>query len=115
MDEQPNELSNRENEDEIEEQLQRRDALDLICSGRCLFRWRASRVSSPTVQLAGLIVAITGTVAAVAVTAACAGPTHRRLDAALEPALIRRLIRCDRWRTIAAVLALAGAALAAVG
>ena len=47
MDEQPGELSDRKHEDKIEEQFQGRDPLDLIWSGRCLFRWRASLESSP--------------------------------------------------------------------
>ena len=47
MDEQPGELSDRKHEDKIEEQFQGRNPLDPIWSGRCLFRWRASLVSSP--------------------------------------------------------------------
>ena len=68
-----------------------------------------------TTQLAGMVIAIAGTVAATAVTAFCAGPTHRRLDSGLDPILIRRLITCDRWRTAAAVLSLVGAVLLAIG
>ena len=70
--------------------------------------------SSPT-QLAGIVIAIAGTVAAIAVTAFCAGPTHRRLNSGLDPVLMRTLISCDRWRTVAAVLALVGAVLLATG
>jgi hypothetical protein len=68
-----------------------------------------------TTQLAGVVIAIAGTVAAIAVTAFCAGPTHRRLDSGLDPVLMRRLINCDRWRTVAALLALGGAVLLATG
>ena len=65
--------------------------------------------------LAGMVIAIAGTVAAIALTAFRAGPTHRRLDSGLDPVLIGRLLTCDRWRTAAAVLALAGAVLLAIG
>jgi len=68
-----------------------------------------------TTQLAGMVIAIAGTVAAIAVTASCAGPTHRRLSSDLDPVLMRKLISCDRWRTVAAVLALVGAVLLATG
>jgi hypothetical protein len=68
-----------------------------------------------TIQLTGMVIAIAGTVAAIAVTAFCAGPTHRRLASGLAPVLIDRLLSCDRWRTAAAVLALAGAVLLAIG
>jgi hypothetical protein len=68
-----------------------------------------------TTQLAGMVIAIAGTVAAIAVTAFCAGPTHRRLNSGLDPVLMRTLISCDRWRTVAAVLALVGAVLLAIG
>jgi hypothetical protein len=68
-----------------------------------------------TTQLAGMVIAIAGTLAAIAVTAFCAGPTHRRLDSGLDPVLMRRLISYDRWRTVAALLALGGAVLLATG
>lgn len=50
---------------------------------------------------------------AVLLTALVAAPTHGRLSGGPEPALLRRLLRADRGRTAAAVLALL-AALAAV-
>jgi hypothetical protein len=62
-----------------------------------------------------MVIAIAGTLAAIAVTAFCAGPTHRRLDSGLDPVLMRRLISYDRWRTVAALLALGGAVLLATG
>jgi hypothetical protein len=68
-----------------------------------------------TTQLAGMVIAIAGTVAAIALTAFCAGPTHRRLGSGLNPVLIGRLLTCDRWRTVAAVLALVGAVVLATG
>ena len=68
-----------------------------------------------TTQLAGMVIAIAGTVATIALTAFCAGPTHRRLDSGLDPVLIGRLRTCDRWRTVAGALALAGAVLLAIG
>jgi len=68
-----------------------------------------------TTQLAGMVIAIAGTVAAIAVTAFCAGPAHRRLDSGLDPVLVRRLLSCDRWRTVAAALTLGGAVLLATG
>jgi hypothetical protein len=68
-----------------------------------------------TTQLAGMVIAIAGTVATNALTAFCAGPTHRRLSSDLDPVLMRKLISCDRWRTVAAVLALVGAVLLATG
>jgi hypothetical protein len=68
-----------------------------------------------TTQRAGMVIAIAGTVAAIALTAFCAGPTHRRLDSGLDPVLIGRLLTCDRWRTVAAALALAGAVLLTIG
>lgn len=69
--------------------------------------------NSPT-QLAGIVIAIAGTVAAIAVTAFCAGPTYRRLDSGLDPVLMRGLTSCDRWRTVAAVLALVGGVVLAI-
>ena len=44
-----------------------------------------------TTQLAGMVMAIAGTAAAIALTAFCAGPTHRRLDSGLDPVLVGRL------------------------
>ncbi len=62
-----------------------------------------------------LAVSVAATLAAVGVTAAAAAPLHRRL-ADHDPALIARLLRVDRLRGAAAVVAAAAALLAvAVG
>ena len=61
----------------------------------------------------GSLVALGATLAAVAVTAAAAAPTHGRLGRqGRDDALVARLLRADRWRCAAALVALAGAAAA---
>jgi hypothetical protein len=62
----------------------------------------------------GVLVAVAGTLAAVAVTAVSAAPTHGRLGRGREDALVRRLLRADRLRCAAALVALAGAVAALV-
>ena len=62
---------------------------------------------------AGTVVALTGTLAALLVTAASAAPTHGRLGRGRDDALVRTLLRADRLRALAAVVALAGALVAA--
>lgn len=63
-------------------------------------------------------VAVLLTVAAAAVavltTALVAAPTHGSLADGPDPALLRRLLRADRVRTLAAVAALLGACVAAL-
>jgi hypothetical protein len=54
-------------------------------------------------------VALAATAVAVLVTAFVAAPAHGRLAAGPGPALIRRLLRADRVRAAAAVLAVAAA------
>jgi len=60
----------------------------------------------------GGVVALAGTVAAVLVTATSAAPTHGRLGRGRDQALVARLLRADRWRCLAAVLACGGAIVA---
>lgn len=63
---------------------------------------------------AGTWVAVAGGLLAVATTAAVAAPTHGRLSAAPPEdrvALMRRLDRADRVRTLGAVVCVAGALL----
>jgi len=74
----------------------------VACAGAALV------VPSP----AGLV-ALVGTLAAVAVTAARAAPAHGRLGRGRDEALVRLLLRSDRWRCAAALLALAGGVAAA--
>ncbi len=62
----------------------------------------------------GVLTADVGTLVAVVVTATLAAPTHARLTAGPDPALLRRLLRVDRVRCAAAVVALAGALVALV-
>jgi hypothetical protein len=62
----------------------------------------------------GTWVADAGTLLAFAVTATRAAPTHGRLATGPDPALLRRLLRADRWRSVGAVLAAAGAMAAAL-
>ena len=62
----------------------------------------------------GTWVAVAGGLLAVVTTAAVAAPTHGRLagaPVAERPALIRRLDRADRVRTLGAVVCVAGALL----
>ncbi|WP_224276119.1 hypothetical protein [Nocardioides lacusdianchii] len=63
---------------------------------------------------AGTWVALTGGLLAVATTAAVAAPTHGRLSSAAPEdrvALMRRLDRADRLRTLGAVVCVVGAVL----
>ena len=98
-------------------------------------RWAAahaahSRAITPLVVLVYGVLAVTGgwallsgpdpwtwaALAALAVagltTAFAAAPAHGRLAAGHDPALIRRLLRADRIRAVAAVLAVTAAAAA---
>jgi hypothetical protein len=59
----------------------------------------------------GIRVAVAGTAAAYAVTALSAAPTHGRLAGARTDELVHRLLRADRLRLVAALVALAGAAV----
>jgi len=59
----------------------------------------------------GALIAGTGTVAAVVVTALSAAPTHGRLGPGRDDALVLRLLRADRLRCLCALIALAGALL----
>lgn len=61
----------------------------------------------------GTVTALVGTLAAILVTATSAAPTHGRLGRGRDEALVRRLLRADRLRCLAAVVALVGAAAAA--
>lgn len=61
---------------------------------------------------AGTWLAVAGGLLSVAVTAAVAAPTHGRLSSAAagdRPALLRRLDRADRVRSVGAVVCVAGA------
>jgi hypothetical protein len=58
------------------------------------------------------LVAVSATAVAVLVTAVVAAPAHGRLGGGHDRAFIRRLLRADRVRTVAAVIAV-GAAIAA--
>jgi len=62
---------------------------------------------------AGVWVAALGTAGAVLVTATAAAPTHGRLGRGRTPELVARLLVADRVRLGCAVLALAGAVVAA--
>lgn len=55
------------------------------------------------------LVSLFAVVVAVAVTAMVAAPAHGRLATGHDPALLRRLLRADRVRAVAAVLATAAA------
>ena len=57
------------------------------------------------------VVAVVAAGVALLVTATSAGPTHRKLGAGHDPAQIRGLLRADRIRAVAAVVAAVGAAL----
>ncbi len=80
-----------------------------LAYGAALVACAGAALTSPTV---GTWVAVVGTVAAVAVTAASAAPTHGRLGAGKDDALVHRLLVADRVRAAAAVLALLGAVAA---
>lgn len=58
------------------------------------------------------VVAVAAAGVALLVTATSAGPTHRRLGAGHDPAQIQGLLRADRIRAVAAVVAAVGGALA---
>lgn len=58
----------------------------------------------------GVLVSVGSAGTAVLLTAVVAAPTHGRLVTP-EPALLRRLLRADRGRSLAALAALAGAVL----
>ncbi len=58
--------------------------------------------------------ALAGTLAAVLVTAVSAAPTHSRLGAGRDDVLVRRLLRADQGRSVAAVAALTAGVAAAV-
>jgi hypothetical protein len=64
---------------------------------------------------AGVLVSAAGTALALAVTALVAAPLHGRLSAGPDPALVRRLLRADRFRSLGALLGLAGAVAAVLG
>ncbi|KRE93974.1 hypothetical protein ASG76_11185 [Nocardioides sp. Soil774] len=75
-----------------------------------LLGWAA--VAEP--RSTGTWVAVAGGLLAVGATAAVAAPTHGRLSSASvaeRPALMRRLDRADRVRTIGAVVCVVGAVL----
>ena len=55
------------------------------------------------------LVSLSAVAVAVAVTAFLAAPAHGRLATGRDPALLRRLLRADRVRAVAAVLATAAA------
>jgi hypothetical protein len=55
------------------------------------------------------VLTATTSLAALGLTAAVAGPLHRRLAVGRDPALVRRLLRADLGRTAFALVALAGA------
>jgi hypothetical protein len=60
-------------------------------------------------------VAVGATAVALGLTAALAAPLHGRLGAGRDEDLIRRLLRADRLRSAAALVALVAAALAVLG
>lgn len=62
----------------------------------------------------GAAVACAATVAAVLVTATSAAPIHARLANGRDDDLVRRLLRADRWRCLAALIAFGGALLVAL-
>jgi hypothetical protein len=61
------------------------------------------------------LVAAGASLAVLAVTALLAAPLHRRLGQGHDPALLHRLTRVDRWRSVGAVVALAAALVAHLG
>jgi len=56
-----------------------------------------------------LWVALVGAVGAFGTTALAAAPTHGRLSAGRDDALVARLLRVDRWRCLGALVAAVGA------
>ncbi|WP_041832262.1 hypothetical protein [Actinoplanes sp. N902-109] len=64
---------------------------------------------------AGTWVAVAASAAAVLVTASAAAPAHARLGIGYDPRVIRRLVRADRLRTVAAATALAAALVVVLG
>ena len=60
----------------------------------------------------GIVVAAAAVVTAIGLTAAVAGPLHVRLGRGRDEGLLRRLLRADRGRTFAALVALVAAILA---
>jgi hypothetical protein len=60
------------------------------------------------------LVSVGATALAVLTTALVAGPAHGRLAAGRDPAVLRRLLRADRVRCAAALVAAVGATLALV-
>lgn len=56
-----------------------------------------------------LVVAVAGVGLALATTALVAAPTHGRLGAGPDPALLRRLLTADAVRTLGALVGLVGA------
>jgi hypothetical protein len=60
------------------------------------------------------LVALAAVAAAFLVTASVAAPAHGRLGGGHDEERIRRLLRADRLRAVAAVVALAAAVLAAI-
>lgn len=61
----------------------------------------------------GTVTALVGTLAAMVVTATSAAPTHGRLGRSRDEALVRTLLRADRLRCLAALVAVGGALVAA--
>ena len=58
------------------------------------------------------LVALASAAVALLVTGSSAGPTHRRLGAGHDPGRIRGLLRADRIRAVAAVIAVIAATMA---
>jgi len=71
--------------------------------------WALATTASPWV-----LVAVAGAGLSLLTTALVAAPTHGRLSAGKDPALVRRLLHADYARSAGAVLCLVGAALAAL-
>ena len=66
-------------------------------------------------RTAATLLAAGASLAVLAVTALLAAPLHRRLGQRHDPAVLHRLIRVDRWRSVGAVVALAAAVVAHLG
>lgn len=77
-----------------------------VVYGAVLAACAASLVVSPT---PAVVVASAASTAALAATALRAAPLHGRLAAYPDPVLMRQLLRADRVRSIAAIIALVAA------
>ena len=81
--------------------------LVVVTYGALLLALGAAVTAGP--RTAWLLVAGAGTGLAFLTTAFAAAPTHRRLAAGRDEALVARLLRVDRWRSVGALVAAVGA------